>query len=55
MSAKKYEWINLDMAEEIVKGFYSRSTLYKMIHKGKLERKGPPGTAMIRKDQLLKV
>jgi hypothetical protein len=52
---KKLEWISLDQAEEIVKGFFTRATLYQYIHKKKLERRGPFKKAMIRKDQLLKV
>jgi hypothetical protein len=55
MGEKKIEWISLDQAEEIVKGFFKRKTLYKYISQKKLDRKGPFKKAMVRKDQLLKV
>lgn len=55
MGEKKLEWISLDQAEIIVKGFYSRTSLYRFISKGRLERRGPFHKAMVRKDQLLKV
>lgn len=55
MSDKKIEWITLDQACEIVKGYYSRQTLYAFISKKRLERRGPFHKAHIRKDQLLKV
>lgn len=55
MGEKKIEWISLDKAEEIVKGFYSRSSLYRFIHLKKLDRKGPFHCAHVRKDQLIKV
>lgn len=55
MGEKKIEWITLDQAEKIVAGFYKRSTLYRFISQGKLERRGPFHHAHVRKDQLLKV
>lgn len=55
MSQKKIEWISLDQAEELVGAYFTRQTLYKYIHLGKLERRGPFHHAHIRKDQLLKV
>ena len=55
MGEKKIEWISLDEATELVKGFYCRQTIYQFIHKKRLERRGPFHKAMIRKDQLLKV
>ncbi len=55
MGEKKLEWISLEQASELVKGFYSKSSLYRFISHGRLERKGPFHRAMIRKDQLLKV
>lgn len=55
MGEKKIEWITLDEAEKIVGDFFKRSTLYKYIAQGKLDRKGPYHHAHIRKDQLLKV
>lgn len=50
-----YQWITLDEAEEIVKGFYSRQSIYRMISMKRLDRRGPFHCAFIRKDQLLKV
>jgi len=55
MGEKKYEWISLDEAEILVKGFYARSTLYKFICQKKLDRRGPFHMAHVRKDQLIKV
>lgn len=55
MNQKKIEWISLNEAEQLVKGFVTRGTLYKYIHLGKLERRGPFHHAHVRKDQLLKV
>lgn len=55
MGEKKVEWISLDEAERIVKGYFTRATLYQYISKKKLERRGPFHHAHVRKDQLLKV
>ncbi len=55
MGAKQIEWISLNEAEALVKGYFTRGTLYKYIHLGKLERKGPFHNAHVRRDQLLKV
>jgi hypothetical protein len=55
MGEKKVEWISLDEAEILVKGYYARSTLYKFISKKRLDRRGPYHRTFVRKDQLLKV
>jgi hypothetical protein len=55
MGEKKLEWISLDEACALVKGYYSRASLYRFISQKRLERKGPFHHAFIRRDQLLKV
>lgn len=55
MGEKKLEWITLDEAEALVKGYYSRASIYRFISQKRLERRGPHHKAHVRKDQLLKV